>query len=123
MFSQGPSTELSSRKLTVDEASELVQTALEEGGATNLPGFGVETEPPNHDYPNFYFFEAMWHNPGKSAVIGNYAVDSRTGDVWNAVVCKEMKSAALRAKQKKIRKRIGLSDEEYGRIKKPGPMC
>lgn len=93
------------------------------GGATKLPGFKVEDEPPLPEYPDFYYLEALWHNPGKSAVIGNYAVDPRTGDVWVSVACKEMKSAALRKKQQEIRKAIGLSDQAYKKIKRPGPMC
>jgi hypothetical protein len=123
LFSQEPSTQASSRKLTVEEARELVQVALEPGGATKLPGFQIEAEPPIPEYPDFYYFEALWHNPGKSAVIGNYAVDPRTGDVWVSTVCKEMKSKVLKVKQKEIRNRIGLSDEDYKKIKKLGPMC
>jgi hypothetical protein len=57
-------------------------------------------------------------------VIGNYAVDPSTGDVWSATSsCDELSTHALRRLQTKIRARIGLSDAEYKRIKSKGPLC
>jgi hypothetical protein len=122
-FSQQTSTLVSARKLTEEEARALVRVALEPGGATKLPGFQIESEPPIPEYPNFYYFEALWQNPGKNAVVGNYAVDPRTGDVWVSMICSELKSAALKKEQKEIRKRIGLTDQAYKKLKKMGPMC
>jgi hypothetical protein len=75
-------------------------------------------------FPGFYVFEAeVDNNPGGSVVFGHYAVDQRTGDVWEGVVCKEYTSSKLQQAQRVIRRRIGLTDAEYGRLRRPGPFC
>jgi hypothetical protein len=56
--------------------------------------------------------------------VGNYAVDTETGDVWDAVIsCDEIRAQALRGLQKMIRKEIGLSESEYKRVKSKGRLC
>lgn len=57
------------------------------------------------------------------SVIGNYAVDSSTGDVWSATECEEESTPELRKLQANVRLRIGLSDSEYHKIKRKGPVC
>ena len=111
------------RAVSVDEAATLVSAALP-SKLRHLPKFGLEEYQDGHS-PKFYFFTAYWAGaPNGSMVIGNYAVDSSTGDVWNAVTeCDEQSTPALRKLQRTLRARIGLTDAEYKRIKSKGPLC
>ena len=111
------------RRLTVYEARNLVLAALP-SKTTHLPKFGVD-QYQDKNLPRFYFFEALWEGaPNGSAVIGHYAVDSSTGDVFSAITtCDEKSTPALRKLQAKVRLRIGLSDSEYHKIKTKGPLC
>ncbi|MGD0202202.1 MAG: hypothetical protein ABSD27_15830 [Bryobacteraceae bacterium] len=112
------------RTVTVGEARSLVDKALETTGATNLPGYGRELRRNADVSGAFFFFEATWANPNPgSMVIGHYAVDRRTGDVWNAVICEEVTSPSLKRLQRAIRKRLGFTDKDHHRLRRPGPMC
>jgi len=108
--------------VSADQARQLVAKAIEPEGATKLPHFGLE-EIPDTKFPAFLFLQGLWDNPTGSPVVGSYAVDRSTGDVWSAVVCREYKTRGLGSLQRKIRRSIGLSDSGYRRIKKAGPMC
>ncbi len=104
------------------EAEHLV-LALLPTSTKQLPQFGLNRyyDP---DFPRFYFFSVMWAGrPGGSAVIGHYAVDSLTGDVWNAVGCFEESNASLKKLQSRVRVRMGLSQSVYGKIKSRQPPC
>jgi hypothetical protein len=59
----------------------------------------------------------------RSVVAGHYAVDSLTGDVWNAVMaCDELSTPALHKLQTKLRSRNGLSEAEYRKVKRTCPL-
>ena len=111
------------RTVTKDEAEALVRAALP-AKLKRLPKFGMEISQ-DKDNPRFYSANVYWAGePQGSVVVGNYDVDTETGDVWNAVIsCDEMSNQALRKLQRSIRKAIGLSDSEYKRIKSIGPLC
>ena len=110
------------RDITPDEARQLVLAALP-SRAKRLPKFELEGGLGSHD-PRFYFFEAYWAGaPNGSMVIGNYAVDASTADVWNApAACDELSTPALRKLQKQVRSRIGLSPTEYRKQKRRCPL-
>jgi hypothetical protein len=110
------------RDITPDEARQLVLAALP-SRTKRLPKFGLEGGLDSHD-PRFYFFEAYWAGaPNGSMVIGNYAVDASTVDVWNApAACDELSTPALRKLQKQVRSRIGLSPTEYRKKKRRCPL-
>jgi hypothetical protein len=47
-------------------------------------GSGIDLDNEAHaDDPGFYFFGATWPNPTGSPVIGYFAVNSVTGDIWD----------------------------------------
>jgi hypothetical protein len=75
--------------------------------------------------PGFYEFSVYGpSNPAGSSLIGHFLVDPRTGDVWDGIICQEHKTPALSRLQYAMRKRIGLSDADYRKMKRsPGPMC
>ena len=112
------------RNLTIEEADKLVRTFLESQGTTlKLPGFSMDPSM-SGDLPDFCDFEALWNNPGPgSVVVGHYSVDLRTGDVWYSVMCQELKSRRLAVVQRAVRSRIALTQTEYRKLRRPGPMC
>ena len=48
---------------------------------------------------------AWWPNPHGSPVLGYYAVNPWTGDVWDVMGCKRISSPAIQAEQRSILKR------------------
>ena len=111
------------RTVLLDEAKDLVIQGLP-STTRHLPKFGL-LQYEDRNFPQFYFFTAYWSGaPNGSVIIGHYAVDKSTGDVWDAVMeCDEISTPALRKLQAEIRRRIGLSDSGYQKIKRKGPMC
>jgi len=109
------------RDLSLEEANDLVTTFLTGRGSTKRAAFGLEKYSNEH-YPEFQFFQAIFDKNG-SFNLGHYAVDRKTGDVWNGVVCEQFTSASLLRLERAIRNRIGLTEEQYRKVQRPGPMC
>jgi hypothetical protein len=112
-------------RVPAGDAEELVRAALKGQGAGALDLLGLRIELMQEPIDTtFYYFEVTWSNPSPaSVVVGHYAVDPMTGDVWDGIVCSEMVSPPVRALQRRIRHRLGMSDSRYQRLKRPGPMC
>ncbi len=109
--------------LAIEQAKRLVISALEENRATKLQKFNLELMKNSLD-PTFYFFEATWSNAkGGSNIIGHYAVDPQTGDVWSGIVCDKITSPSLRRLQRSIQSRLGITPSTYRKLRRPGPMC
>src|SRR3974390_3033254 len=106
------------RKLTLEEASKLAEMALDPK-ARKLPGLDVQNSP-NSNFPDFFSFTVTWGTARSDAggTVEQIAVDAITGDVWSAVVCRETTSSSLRKLQSHIRKLIGLSSQEYEKLKR-----
>jgi len=110
-------------KITSDQARALVIASLSRQ-QRRLPSLGAES----FDDPNssrFLFFTVTWRGtPNGSVVVGNYAVDPYTGDVFSATMsCYEEKNTRLEALQAQIRSGLHLTDSEYHRRKTTGPLC
>ncbi|MEP6622494.1 MAG: hypothetical protein ABJE47_24435 [bacterium] len=89
-----------------------------------LPKVEVES----YDAPTastFLFFTVTWEGtPSGSVVVGNYAVDPYTGDVFSATIsCHEQKNKNLLARQAQVRATLRLSLSAYRRLKTKGPLC
>jgi hypothetical protein len=113
------------REITLTEAQALVTAAVQGPGTKMLQGFGVE-HLENDDSPAFFFLSALWSPPADfqgSVVVGNFAVDKRTGDVWSAVYCHEESSRYLRSRQALLRKQLGMSESAYRHNRRHGPLC
>ena len=106
------------RDLTLEEAHELV-TAFLKDHAEGRYGPGLEKYEVE-EYPGFQFFQALPDPPSGRI---HYAVDLRTGEVWDAPVCDKLTSPSLKNLQAAVRSRIGLTAEEYRQIGRPGPFC
>jgi hypothetical protein len=107
----------------IAQAQGLVLKALT-AEQKRLPGLAAEQyQDPNSS--RFFFFTVTWAaGPGQSVVVGNYAVDPYTGDVWSAVVaCEELRNRTLQVLQGRLRQSLGLSEAQYKRLKTKGPLC
>jgi len=107
------------RKLSEDEARELAIMALTPD-ARKLPDLSLAIEK-GFGAPGFYWFEATAATPNASPVLGHFAVNQSTGDVWDPVWCKKLTSPDLTDLQRQMRKRIHLSDRDLRRLSKEAP--
>ena len=72
-------------------------------GARRLPGMRFDSEKASHP-EGFYWFEVTADVPGgASALLGYFAVNKVTGDVWDPVQCKKLSSVTIRRIQDHIR--------------------
>lgn len=112
------------RELTVAQARELVLAALN-AQQRRLPKLGAESTDAPNSPSAFLYFTVVWEGtPNSSVVVGNYAVDPRTGDVFSATIeCHEEKNKLLRKRQARARATLRLSATDYQRLKTKGPLC
>jgi len=111
------------RAISIPQAKSLVLKALS-AEQKRLSGLGAERYQDPHS-SRFFFFTVFWAaGPGQSVVVGNYAVDPYTGDVWSAArECGEIRNPDLQKFQRRVRESLGLSDAMYLRLKTKGPLC
>jgi len=103
------------RNLTEAEARSLVVVSLGKD-VSSLPHFGLDL---NRDpsVADFYVFDATADHPnGGSPVIGSFAVNKATGEVWELVICERVKSKPFINAQRAMRKKIGISKAEFRRL-------
>jgi hypothetical protein len=116
---------LRGRILTPVQAESLV-IASPSNRQKRLPG--IQTDQfKEAEFPRYLFFTVVWAPPEKwvgSVVVGNYAVDLETADVWSATTsCKVESNRRLRSLQQRLRLDLGLTDTEYRQLKTNGPLC
>jgi hypothetical protein len=104
------------RDVTLEEANELMTALFRDRGASGSSLEEYEVK----DYPEFQFFQAMGHDPLRHI---HYAVDRKTGEVWSGVVCENLTSPSLNKLQNAIRNRIGLTPDEFRKVRRRGPLC
>src|SRR5215472_1692577 len=99
------------RNLSVEEARRLAIEALYPT-ERSAPGLDVQLAQASH-ISGFYRFEITWDNPTPgSVVIGSFAVNETTGDVWELALCKQRRSGGLTRLKQSLRKAIGLTAAE-----------
>lgn len=108
------SHELSST-VTEDEAHALAASTLI-SNARRLPGMRFDRE--LHPHPStFYWFEITANVPnGESPLLGYFAVNKKTGDVWNWVQCIKLTSSVIRRFQNNLRQHRKMSDAEFHKM-------
>jgi hypothetical protein len=109
------------RTISLGEGRELVYALLKPSGWTTQT-CDVEKLPDKY-FPQLFSFEVRWSNPMGSPHIGAWAVDPKTADLWDANVCVEYRPPGVARLQRMLRKRIGLAEKEYKRLKGRPPMC
>jgi hypothetical protein len=104
------------RDVTLEEANELVRALFRNRGTSD---FALE-EYEIKDYPGFQFFQTVGRDLRGHI---HYAVDRKTAEVWSGVVCENLTSPSLKKLQNAIRTRIGLTADEFLKIRRRGPRC
>jgi hypothetical protein len=117
-----PSAQNNPRKLTLEEAQGLAIDSLD-AESQKLPGLALEKYKEDH-FPDFFALEVIWDNPDPdgSTVLDDLAIDPQTADVWRRGACR-LQTPTLAKSQAALRKRMGLSDEQYQKLRRPGPTC
>lgn len=110
-----------SNLLTLAEAELLARAAAEPSGVTKLYGFSLEPVGEMEGFPNFLFFDAYVATPGAQGTSGHYAVNKFTGDVWNPFGCSRFSNPQLLKLQRELRRKLGLTPEEYEHHEKDDP--
>lgn len=111
------------KRISLKQARVLVMACLTPN-EKGLPRLGIEPyQDPNS--PRFIFFAVTWSGTaGGSVVVGNYAVDPYTGDVFSATIaCHQEKNRVLEAAQRQIRASLDLTPTKYQELKTNGPLC
>ena len=111
--------------LSQEDCHQLVLEALRgEGIDSENPTLMLLDEQYDPAFPDFFTTEARDAGPnGSFPSLGSFSVDMRTGDVWSATLCWEYKSPGLSRLQQEIRKKREITDKEYEKLKRRGPMC
>jgi len=113
-------------RITLQEAKQLVMAALTPA-QRRLPSAQAEFSASKEVFQSerFVGLTAIWSGEKNgSVVIGVYDVDPYTGDVFSATAeCLEYKNQRLSHLQKRIHTRLGLTSDEYKKIKTKGNMC
>jgi len=112
------------RKMTVEQARALVMASLT-AQQRRLPKIELVPDDTPESSSKFMFFTVTWEGTQNgSVVVGNYAVDPYTGDVFSATrECYEEKNKRLERLQAQVRAKLHLSQSEYQRLKTKGPLC
>ncbi len=108
--------------LTVNEelAHKLAISTLT-ASARRLPGMRFDREKSPHPEA-FYWFEVTANVPdGVSALLGYFAVNMRTGDVWNPVQCRKLTSTVIRHFQEQLRQKGAISTAELHQMADEAP--
>jgi hypothetical protein len=106
------------QRISLEEARKLAYEVVK----VHNPGAELNNSPRSFD-PDFYFFAATWPNPNGSPIIGYFAVNPWTGDVWNSAGCEHFTSKALAKLQQGIRARLQVSRAEFVKLRAKKPMC
>ena len=115
-------TGASPNKIDLAQAKALVMASLTTK-ERRLPSLAVD--PDDDPSSKFFFVSVTWAGtPNGSVVVGNYAVDPYTGDVFSATMaCHEEKNKRLDALQRQVRATLHLTQAEYQKLKTKGPLC
>ena len=116
--SPAPAAETRPRKISIAAGRKLTSEAIKRHNA----GAALIYTPREWD-PDFYFFCATWSNPVGSPIIGYFAVNPWTGDVWEAAGCELLTTESLKKLQARIRERSRLKEEDYRRLHAKKPWC
>ncbi len=89
--------------------------------ARRLPGMRFDREKASHP-DGFYWFEVTANVPDEaSPLLGYFAVNKATGDVWNPVQCRKLTSVAIRHFQEQLRLKRKISATEFRRLSGEAP--
>lgn len=106
------------RRMTLRDATKLVSEIVRVHNAEAT----VNRTHDSYD-PDFFYFEVIVPNRVASPVVGHFAVNPWTGDVWNPGLCELVTSPSLAKLQSKIRAKLQLSEVNYQKLRQRKPLC
>jgi hypothetical protein len=106
------------RKIPMQEARRLVYEVVK----TNNKDAEIDRTENPYDR-EFYYFEVIVPNAVASPVVGHFAVNPWTGDVWNPALCERVTLPALKRLQERIRRESGLTRNDYLKAERKKPIC
>jgi len=114
-----------STEITREQARQLVLTVLESRGFdVKSPDLVLESRADDPTMPGFYLFSAYTIGKGMNLSAGAYAVGRRTVEVWNWMHCwRFARAKKVRELQRRLRKEIGLTDNELRQLSAKRPFC
>jgi len=123
LFGMGASAAGETRRTVTPDQGRILVLASLTPEQRRLPS--LEAEIYKDPKSKFLFYAVTWAGtPNGSVVVGNYAVDPNTGDVFSATAaCDEQKNNDLQTLQKRIRVGLHLTDAQYRKLKTKGPLC
>ena len=83
--------------------------------AREMLRFDLENEPDEQELPAFILFHAYYNTATRLTNIGAYAVDRKSGALWEPVACELLHSDALIQLQDQYRDHIGLTANDWRR--------
>jgi hypothetical protein len=95
----------------------LAKQAADTHGSVDL------TESPRPLDPEFYYFAATRASGTGSPMVGYYAVNPWTGDVWDVNGCNRIESSSLKKRQREIRRQSGIRNSVYEKLRVKKPLC
>lgn len=113
------------RRLTRKESEAMALLAFKTAfSANHLAKFEIDDQGPDRQFPGFEAFRGLSNaNPDGGSTVGFIDVDQRTGDTWYDVSCFRITNPVLRRAQRRLRRRLGLEERIYRKIRRPGPYC
>jgi len=104
------------------EAKNLVKTWLAaQGYDTRSSRFVLESDPDRTDFSGFFFFSANYQQEQSAPSLGHFAVNRKTADLWDWELCRRLQTPAVQSVQKSLRKRLGLTPQDYSDLSKMAP--
>jgi len=109
---QGP------EKMTIEDATNLVYEVVR----VHNPQAEIVRRTDKYD-PDFFYFEVVVPNRVASPIVGHFAINPWTADVWNPASCEQVNSPSLGKMQRSLRAKLHLSEGDYKRLKSRKPIC
>ena len=112
------------QEITRREARQLVIAVLESNGYDiKSHKLDVEDEADRADFPGYFLFTAYTDSPNLLLSIGGYAISRNTADIWDWINCVNFRTRTVRALQKRLRRKMNLSAQDYSRLGKQRTFC
>jgi hypothetical protein len=110
------------KEIAPEDAQSLVKKWLtSQGYDTGSSRFILEPDPEHSGFPEFYFFSAAYEQEQSVPTLGHFAVNRKSTDLWDWELCKRLRAPAVRSVQRSLRKKLGLSKQDYRRVSKDAP--
>jgi hypothetical protein len=109
------------KTITRNQARDLLLQVLQKQGYP-IRASNFELDDENDKYfPHFYTFHSYSNSKARLVSTGVFAVNKRTVDVWDELLCHKIDLPEIRPLQSKLRKQTEITDIEYASLTKEVP--